>query len=70
MKNSVFDWKHYINVPELLKVYYATKTIIRFGVIVFLFKSVNVFNLTAATRKLITNYTFFVNSFMAEVSIT
>ena len=56
-------------MPELLKVYYATKTIIRFGVIVFLFKSVNVFNLTAATRKLITNYTFFVNSFMAEVSI-
>ena len=45
------------------------KTITRFGVIVFLFKSVNVFNLSAATRKLITNYTFFVNSFMAEVSI-
>ena len=34
-----------------------------------IFKSLNVFNLSAATKNLITNYIFFVNSFMAEVSI-
>ena len=42
------------------------KTIIRFGLNVFLFKSLNVFNLSAATKNLITNYTFFANSFMTE----
>ena len=45
------------------------KTIIRYGLNVFLFKSLNVFNLPAATKNLITNYTFFVNSFMAAVTI-
>ena len=45
------------------------KTIIRFGPIVLLFKSLNVFTLSAATKNLITNYTFIVNSFMAEVPI-
>ena len=45
------------------------QTLQRFGLIVFLFKSLNVFNLSAATKNLITNYTFFVNSFMAEVPI-
>ena len=35
------------------------KTIIRFG-LVFLFKSLNVFNLSAATKILTTNYTFLV----------
>ena len=43
------------------------KTIIHFGLIVFLFKSLNVFNLPAATKSLITNYTFLINSFMLEV---
>ena len=42
------------------------KTIIRFGLNVFLFKSLNVFNLSAVTKNLITNYTFFANSFMTE----
>ena len=45
------------------------KTIIRFGLIVFLFKSLNVFNLSAAAKNLITNYNFFVDSFMAGVFI-
>ena len=62
-------WKHYINVLKLLKVYNQHKTIICFGLIVFLFKSLNVFNLLAATKRLITNYTFSVNSFMVEVPI-
>ena len=37
------------------------KAIIRFGLTVFLFKSLNVFNLSAGTKNLRTNYTFFVN---------
>ena len=41
----------------------------RFGLIVFLFQSLNVFNLLAETKSLITNYTFLANSFMAEVPI-
>ena len=45
------------------------KNIIRFGLIVFLFKSLNVFNLSAAAKNLITNYNFFVDSFMAGVFI-
>ena len=36
------------------------KAIIRFGLIAFLFKSLNVFNLSAATKNLTTNYTFLV----------
>ena len=36
------------------------KTIIRFRLTVFLFKSLNVFNLSAATKNLRTNYIFFV----------
>ena len=39
------------------------------GFIVFLFKSLNLFNLTAAAKNLITNYTFFINYFVAEVPI-
>ena len=46
------------------------KAIIRFGPIVFLFKSLNVFNLSTAAKNLLTNYTFFVNSFMVGVAIT
>ena len=38
-------WKHYINVLKLLKFATKHKTIIRFGFIVILFKSLNVFNL-------------------------
>ena len=55
------------------------KTIIRFGLIVLLFKRSNVFNLSAATKNLITNYTFlFIHScranqrtgfFMIETSV-
>ena len=45
------------------------ETIIRFGLIMFLFQSLNVFNLPVATKNLITNYTFFLNSFVAEVVI-
>ena len=45
------------------------KAIIRFGIIVFLFKSLNVFNVSAATKNLIKNCNFFVKSFMAEVPI-
>ena len=55
---------------KLLKLKTQHKTIIRFGLIVFLFKSQNVFNLLAATKNWITNYTFFVNSFMVEVPNT
>ena len=44
------------------------KAIIRFGLIFFLFKTLNVFNLSVATKDFITNYTF-INSFMAEVPI-
>ena len=36
------------------------KTIIRFGLIAFFFKSFNVFNLSVATKNLTKNYTFFV----------
>ena len=32
------QWKHYINVLKLLKVYIQHKTIIRFGLIVFYLK--------------------------------
>ena len=45
------------------------KTIIRFGLIVLLFKRLNVFNLLAATKNLIINYTFFVNSVLTGVFI-
>ena len=45
------------------------KTIIRFGLIVFLFKSLNAFNSSAARKNLITNNKFFINSFVAEVPI-
>ena len=54
---------------KLLKFATQHNIIIHFVLIVFLFKSLNVFNLSAATKNLITNYTFFVNSFMAEVPI-
>ena len=60
-------WKHYIDVLNLLKLTIQHKTIIRFGLILFLFKSLNTFNLLAAIKSWITNYTFLVNSFMAEV---
>ena len=46
------------------------KTIISFGLIFFLFKTLNVFNLSAATKDFIANYTFFINLFMAEGPIT
>ena len=40
-------WKHYINVLKLLSKFTTQhKNIIRFGLIVFLFKSLNVFNLS------------------------
>ena len=38
-----------------------------FELIAFFLKSLNLFNLSAATKNLIRNYTFFVNSFMAEL---
>ena len=64
------QWKHFINVLKLLTKFTTRhKTIIRIGLIVFLFKRLNVFNLLEATKILITNYTFFVNSFMAELPI-
>ena len=64
------QWKHFINVLKLLTKFTTQhKTIIRIGLIVFLFKRLNVFNLLEATKILITNYTFFVNSFMAELPI-
>ena len=64
------QWKHFINVLQLLTKFTTQhKTIIRIGLIVFLFKRLNVFNLLEATKILITNYTFFVNSFMAELPI-
>ena len=44
------------------------KTIIRYGLNMFLFKSLNVFNLSAATKNLTTNYTFFVNSFICKAN--
>ena len=45
------------------------KAIIRFELIVSLLKRLHVFNLSAATKNMITNYTFFANSFIAEVPI-
>ena len=64
------QWKHFINVFKLLTKFTTQhKTIIRTGLIVFSFKRLNVFNLLEATKILITNYTFFVNSFMAELPI-
>ena len=64
------QWKHFINVLKLLTKFTTQhKTIIRIGLIMFLFKRLNVFNLLEATKILITNYTFFVNSFMAELPI-
>ena len=63
--------KHYINVLKLLSTFTTQhKNIIRFGLIVFLFKSLNVFNLSAATKNLIANYTFFVSLFMTGLPIT
>ena len=60
MENRIFND---INVLKLLtKFTTQRKTIIRFGLIVFLFKSLNAFNLSAATKNLRTNYTFFVKS--------
>ena len=37
--------------------------------LVLLFNRLCVFNLSAATKNLLTNYTFFVNFFMAEVTV-
>ena len=74
MKNRIFD-ESIISVCQIAQglqnktIGQSLQTIIRFGLIVFLFKSLNVFNLSAATKNLITNYTFFVNSFMPEVII-
>ena len=63
-------WKHYIHVLKLLAKFTTQhNTIICFGFIVFLFKSLNVFNLSEATKSLITNYKFLVSSFMVEVPI-
>ena len=61
------QWKHYINALKLLNFTTHHKTIIRFRLIVFLFKSLNEFNLPAATKNWVTNYTFVVNSFIPEV---
>ena len=74
MKNRIFD-ESIISVCQIAQglqnktIGQSLQTIIRFGLIVFLFKSLNVFNLSAATKSLITNYTFLVNSFMAEIHI-
>ena len=69
-QNIQWKWKHNIIELKLLTKFTTQhKTIIRFEVIAFLFKSLNVLNLSAATKDLITNYTFFVNSFITELPI-
>ena len=60
MKNRIFDEK---SMLKLLKFTKQNKTINGFGLIVYLFKRLNVFNLSAVIKN------FFVNSFMAEVPI-
>ena len=67
MKNRILAERIKSTCWNCLKFETQHKTIIRFGLIVILFKSLNVFNLSAVAKNLITNYTFFVNSFMAEV---
>ena len=69
-KNRIFNESIISMCKKLLKLKTQHKAVIRFGLIVFLFKSSNVFNLLAATKNWITNYTFFVNSFMVEVPNT
>ena len=61
-KNVIWRSEHSMKALYYCAKIAQSKTIIRFEVIVFLFKSLNVFNLSAATENLITNYTF-VNSF-------
>ena len=60
------QWKHYSNVLKLLqqlqKFTIQHKVIIRFRLVVFLFKNVNVFNLSPATKNLKINYNFFVKT--------
>ena len=51
------QWKHYINVLKLLEVYNATP-LLSLGLLCF-YSSLNVFNLSAATKNLRANYTFF-----------
>ena len=50
------QWKYCINVLKLLRFYIQRKTIIRFGLTVFLFKRLNVFNLSSATKTMITPF--------------
>ena len=52
--------KHIINVLKLLNVYNATSKHYSLWTYVFLFKRLNVFNLSAATKNY-TYYTFFFN---------
>ena len=67
-EQRIFDESITSMCKNCLKFTTQHKTIIRFGLIVFLFKSLNVFKLSAATKNFITNSTF-VNSFVAGVSI-
>ena len=64
-------WIHFIQCAKIAQsLQHSIKTIISFGLIGILLKTLNVSNLSAATKKkkkkkkLITKYTFFVNSFM------
>ena len=67
-EQRIFDESITSMCKNCLKFTTQHKTIIRFGLIVFLFKSLNVFKLPAATKNFITTSTF-VNSFVAGVSI-
>ena len=69
IKNRILDESIILMCENYSKFTTQYKTIIRFVFIVFLFKSLNAFNLSAATKYLITNYTFFVSSLTTEVSI-
>ena len=55
-----------LSFDVLIKCVLRKKECILFVFIKFLFKSLNVFNLLAATKSLITNYSFLVNSFIRQ----
>ena len=68
MKYKIFDEEqHYVTVLKLFTTQH--KTIIRFGLIVLLFKSLNVFDLPAITKNAITNYTFLLTHSTRRYSI-
>ena len=64
------QWKHYIIALKLLKIYNTRSGhYLPSDYCVFIQKFLNVFSMSAAAKKLIRNYTIFVNSPITELPI-